>query len=139
MMRIHCSMLLMCVFAGLGGGTACAARYVPIEVRVEGALILKGNASDDGSRDADELWNALKTETLEETPAFTRLTFERKGDLYRITGRTSRSIVVDVAYGGVAKTRRIVLQLMSSDSQGRKWRIAPDDVDALFDERDVEP
>ena len=53
--------------------SALAARYVPVAIYLNGELILEGNVSDNGSPDADAVWENLKRANLRETVAFQRI------------------------------------------------------------------
>jgi hypothetical protein len=123
---------LACFFVGSQYGTACAARYVPIEVTVDGEVILKGNASDNGEPDADEVWEALKHVNLGETNAFMKLGIDPQAKEPTIEGNARKSVRINVRYGGVAETNTLVLRRMPPDSVGRVWRISSTDIDKLF-------
>ena len=114
-----------------------AARYVPIKVYLDGEVILEGNASDDGSPDADEVWDALKQVNLGETEAFKKMFGDDVADDFTIVKKRSEKeqplpITVDVAYGGVAKTTGLHIRRMAPDGAGRVWRIDPKEVSQLF-------
>ena len=65
----------------IGHGTTLeAARYVRAQVILDGKIILEGNASDNGSRDADELWDALKSVTFKPTKEFEALAIDDGAD-----------------------------------------------------------
>ncbi|MCA9124443.1 MAG: hypothetical protein H6822_33865 [Planctomycetaceae bacterium] len=117
-----------------------AARYVPIKVYLDGQVILEGNASDDGSPDADEVWDALKQVNLGETEAFKKLFGKDVDDEFTILKRRKEreqplKITIDVAYGGVAETTGLRIRRMHPDGAGRVWRIQSEEVSDLFNER----
>ena len=123
----------------LAGSSAVAARYVPVRISLDGEVILEGNLSDDGDRDADELWDALKSANLRETDAFREL--QVAPDLKELTigGSAGKQetlpVQVTVKYGGVAQSRAITIRRMPSDRVGSTWRVSAEDVDELFNRR----
>ena len=127
------------LFLCVAGGTASAARYVPVEVRLNGEVILEGNVSDDGHRDADELWEALKVSDLGEAEAFKKLRVAPDLNEYKVAGGGDKAeplpVQIKVRYGGVAQSRAITIRRVPPDSAGRVWRISAADVDDSFDGR----
>lgn len=120
-------------------GSVLAARYVPVKVFVNGKLILTGSASDDGRRDADEVWESLNRVELKESGAFRELVGNANRDHVELgdvrTTSSDSSIRVDVRYGGVADTRRLRLVRFMSDDGTVSWRIHSNDVERLFGDR----
>jgi hypothetical protein len=119
---------------------AFAARFVPIKIYVDGELILEGNASDDGTPDADEVWDALKRVNLGETREFKRLAGDNIGDQLEIFRKQkgddkAMPIRIEVAYGGTAEITALRIQRKSPDGAGRVWRIESQQVSDLFDTR----
>ncbi len=117
-----------------------AARYVPIRIYLDGDVILEGNASDDGTPDADGVWDALKRVNLGETDAFTKAFGTVTEEAFTIEKRHGASeqplkITVEATYGGVAETTRLRVRRMPPDGTGRVWRIHPDEVRDLFGHR----
>lgn len=123
--------------AGLLAPAAEAARFVKVTISWDGKPILEGSMGDNGHPDADEVWGYLKELTfkpLEAFPApegdakeFTLVSNPPQGELGRI--------VIDVRYGGQARTRELKLVRVPRDEQGRQWKLDPADVDRLFDDR----
>lgn len=131
---------LLCFFTfGLLSCPAFAARFVPIKVYLDGELILEGNASDNGHRDADAVWDALRQADLGETDAFIKLFGKDLGDEIKIWKKSDSElplkITIDVAYGGVAVVTALRVKRQRPDAAGRVWRLHPDDVANSFSKR----
>ena len=132
-------MMAICL-AVAASSSATAARFVPVRVFVDGELILSGNASDNGYRDADEVWDALKKVNLEATDAFKKLVPDTSANTIEISKKQAEKgkpqrIRLNVAYGGLAETAALHLERQPPDGAGRVWRISADDVDRLFNSR----
>lgn len=137
--------LAICAFISIPH--ASAARYVPVTISLNGKVIFEGNASDNGERDADEVWEALKESRLRPTRAFGELGLDVSGDHLQLNAVDSDEtnnenheahwFEIDVAYGGFARTRNLTLERVKPDAAGRIWRITSGDVDGLFDWRFV--
>lgn len=129
--------LLLC----LAGSSADAARYVPVRISLNGEVILEGNASDGGERDADELWDALKSANLREMDAFRRLQVAPDLKELKVGGTADKQetlpVQVSVKYGGVAQSSAITIHRMPPDRVGSTWRVSAKDVDELFDRRQL--
>lgn len=139
-MKRHLLAMLPLLACCLLSSPALAARFVPIEVYLDGELILQGNASDDGSPDADQVWDALKQVNLGETDAFKEMFGENVDDAFNILRKRSDReqpliISIHVAYGGMAKTKTLRILRKPADGAGRVWRIHHEEVSRLFNAR----
>ena len=135
-----------CLAACLGGvllslfcGTAFGGRILHVEISLNGDVILEGDASDYGERDADAIWESLKEVNLRETEAFKQLkvapTLKEYKMQYDAPKKGPRPIKIDASSGGEADTCVLTLKRIKPDANGRCWRIAADDLDDLFDFR----
>jgi hypothetical protein len=124
----------LAVVAGAQG-----ARFVRVQIILDGKVILEGNASDDGRRDADELWDALKSVRFKPTTEFHRLCVE--ADVQETVLKSTSppgelaNLTVEVAYGGTAVTNELHIKRVPVDAQGREWQLDSKDVTRLFDSR----
>jgi hypothetical protein len=138
---IRCSTFLIAI--GLVSSLTCetlfAARFVPVKVRLQGEVILEGSTTDDGRQDADAVWDLLKSLNLEETDAFRKLGVKPDAKVHTLDCSSEKiglqPIQVDVAFGGVANSRALTIHRLGTESSGKLWRIASEDVDDLFDVR----
>lgn len=100
-------MCIVCCIAN--SSTARASRFVRVEVLLNGKVILEGNASDNGKRDADELWEALKQVKLKATAEFRTLDIAKdaREAAIKSTAPTGErgNVKIVMSYGGVAETR----------------------------------
>jgi hypothetical protein len=132
---------ILLTFVSLSG-SARAARFVPIEIYLNGELILEGNASDDGAPDADAVWDQLGKVNLGETDAFQKLPGAQDQDTVVIESkerdaRGDPGVLIDVRYGGVAHTAKLRIHRQPPDRAGRVWRIDAEDAADLFSSRFV--
>lgn len=138
-LRALISTALVALFLCGTSSSTLATRVVMVRISLNGELILQGYLSDDGSPDADEVWEGLKTVNLEEGEAFAKLRIAPDLKEYRIVGTAGRAeappIRLEVDYGGVAQLRALTIRRMPPDPAGRVWRIAAEDVDGSFDGR----
>ncbi len=141
-MRNSTSLLSVCLVLAAGlsqAQTAEASRYVKAQVLLDGKVILEGNASDDGHRNADQVWDALKTVRFKPTAEFQNL--KVKADAKDVVVKSTSSedeparLKVDVYYGGIAHTHELHLQRVPADEYGREWKIDSKDVERLFESR----
>lgn len=121
-------------------GTALGARYVPVRISVNGEVILEGNASDDGHRDADAVWEALKDVKLRETEAFKKLEIASDATVYKFRldrpeNNAPLPIQIDASVGGEAATCVMTIKRVKPDGGGGTWKIDSEDLDGLFDFR----
>ena len=122
-----------------GAVDAEASRLVRASVSVDGKVVLKSSYGDNGSPDADEVWDQLKSLTFAPTEEFASLGLAegaREATLEsNVPVGTFGQIYVDIAFGGTGQTRHLRLIRVEKDQNGRLWRIHPEDIDDLFDER----
>jgi len=130
---------LSCVVLSLYCGTAFGSRYVPIEISVNGEVILKGNASDDGERDADAVWEFLKGMKLQETDAFKKLAIASDLKEYKFKFESPKNregpIKIDASVGGEVTTCVMTIKRVTPDARGGTWCIDPEDLDDFFNFR----
>jgi hypothetical protein len=114
---------------------------VKVVVILDGKVILEGNASDDGHRDADELWEALKSVKLKPTAAFAKLQIKDDAKQVTVTNTAPKgeesNLQIKMAYGGRAATREIGVTRQPADPAGREWQIDSKDIDRLFEYREI--
>lgn len=131
---------LTCAILNLFCSAAFGARYVKVEVSVDGEVILEGNASDDGHRDADEIWEALKHAKLRETDAFKKLKIPTDLMEYKFERGRPKSppFKIDASYGGEHSTYFLkIKRVVASDGPAGTWRIDPEVLDTGFDFRSI--
>ena len=133
------------------------ARYVPAEIRVDGVTILRASTSDDGSPDADAVWDYQRaTLAYEEADAFAEA---RKGasvvvrevegarecilqspDVADTDGKQQRRnpiVEVDVSYGGRAKVFEARL-VERKNAEGRsRWSLPVEEIERMFSHREI--
>jgi hypothetical protein len=133
------------------------ARYVPAEIRVDGVTILRASTSDDGSADADAVWDYQRTTlAYEETEAFAEA---RKGasvvvrevegarecilqspdvaDTDSKQQRRNPIVEVDVSYGGRAKVFEARL-VERKNAEGRsRWSLPVEEIERMFSHREI--
>jgi hypothetical protein len=130
---------IICAICVGSVSNAWAARFVPAEVLLDGKVILEGNASDNGHRDADELWEALKTVQFKPTEEFWKLNIDNEAARAVVESTAPKgqqvNLKIEVTYGGMALTRKIRVYRVPPDSAGRDWRIDAVDIEDLFDSR----
>jgi hypothetical protein len=138
--------LLFLAFSGptaatgaLGIAWACelrpapSARFIPASIAIDGREILRGSTSDDGHPDVDAVWGYLRgiaftpTEELAKLGLATdaaELLLEKKGE--------PKAIVLDLAYGGEARTWRLALERSQNEKGEVRWKLAPAEIERLF-------
>lgn len=138
-------LLLFTCCAAYGMSRETAARLVRVRVVFEGHTILSGSTSDNGHVDPDGVWEYLKTVSLKPTEHFAKLKIEESAQQATLENTAApgefRTLIVDVAYGGIAFPRE--LKLIRAEPRksslpgvaGPRWRVAAADVDGLFDGR----
>jgi hypothetical protein len=143
MWNFRCSLVAaVALTLGIGHATsALGARYIGIQIILDGKVILEGNASDDGSRDADQLWDALKSVRFKPTEEFQKLNIQRgaKEAVVRSTSPEGElvNLIVDVDVGGTAITNELHLKRVPADEYGREWQLNSQEVADLFDSRTI--
>ena len=70
--------------------SAHPARLIRAEVRIGNKVVLRGTTSDDGSRDADEVWLAADQVKLLPTKHFAALKVPEKATKHLVFGTRSR-------------------------------------------------
>ncbi len=131
---------LSCAIVVLSCEKALAARWIPVEISLNGEVILEGSDSDNGESDADAIWNSLKRIKVRETDAFKKLGIDSKLKEYKFDLNPPEKgqpwpIKIDASFGGVKETRFLTIKRMESDEFGDHWRIDPTDLDEWFDYR----
>jgi hypothetical protein len=120
---------------------AAAARLITIKVSVDGKIVLQGSNGDDGEPDVDAVWRSLKEQSLDVTKAFEDLQIPADAKAVDLKSDAPAGqpggVVLDVRYGGVAEARTVRIVRGPKDRRGWEWRIHPDDVDRLFDDRSI--
>jgi len=118
---------------------ALAARYVKVQITLDGKVILEGGASDDGSRDADQLWDALKSVKFKPTAEFHKLNIKDDAKVAVIKSTSPMgepvNLKVDVWYGGTAIADELHLRRLPVDDYGREWQLDSTEVTDLFESR----
>ncbi len=131
---------LSCAVFSLLWDTAFAARWISVEISLNGEVILTGSDSDNGESDADTIWNSLKHLKLRETEAFQKHDIdpklkEFKFDLDPPEHGKPWPIKIDASFGGVKETRFVTIKRVEPDEFGSQWCIDPADVESMFDYR----
>lgn len=141
-MRLRC--VETCVFAPIImllilPSDALAARYVPIEVRLKGVVLLKGYDSDSGERDFDEVWDNLHNVQFKATDEFTNRYVQQdtKDVVLDCTNNDAEEsdLVVDDSCGGDARPRTLKIYRVHPDRFGHEWKLDNAQVLDLFYER----
>ena len=119
-----------------------AARYVPIEVRLNGVVLLKGNDSDGGRRDFDQVWNNLHTVQLQSTEEFNKryVKEDTKEVVLESTNKDAEKsdLVIDDSCGGDAHTRTLRIHRVNPDRFGNEWMLDNVQLKELFYEREMQ-
>ncbi len=137
----YLSTLIVCLLLCLiNAADANASRYVKVEVLLDGKVILRGSASDNGRRDADELWEALKKVDLKPTAEFQKLAVQAAAKEYLIKSMAADGKVkIAMYFGGVAETVELKIYRVPIDKFGREWRLAAEDINRLAKDRVISP
>lgn len=114
--------------------SALAARYAPVAIYLNGELILEGNVSDNGSPNADAVWENLKRANLRETVAFQRIQPDKTVKTFEL-GTRETPVRLSVRYGGNIETRQLTIHQQAEDDDKRTWRIDSEDIDRLSQRR----
>ena len=131
---------LSCAIVGLFCNTTLAARWISVQISLNGEVILEGSDSDNGETDADTIWNSLKRIKLREADAFKKLEIAPKVKEYKFDLDPPKKghpwpIKIDASFGGVQETRFVTIKRVEADNFGGQWLIDPTDVDGAFDYR----
>lgn len=104
---------------------ALAARYVEHQVRLNGVVLLKGNDSDSGERDFDQVWNNLPNVHFMATPEFIKeyVNQDTKEVILECTNKDAEEsdLVIDAAFGGDARPRTFKIHRVKPDRFGHEW------------------
>lgn len=118
---------------------ARAARYIYTEISINGQVVLQGPAGDDGHADADQVWDYLKSVRLKPTDNFSKLQISADAKEAFLTGEAPigelGKVVIEIKYGGMARSRKLKIIRVPRDKQGREWQLDPAQVEELFDRR----
>ena len=134
------ALLILAVCASVAwANEATAARLIRAKILLDGNTLLEGSTSDNGRVDADGVWEYLKSVKFKATQHFIDLKVDpsAKGTTVSSNARPGKqgTIVVDIAYGGMAFTRKLKLVRLPIDRQGREWSLDPTEIDKMFDDR----
>lgn len=118
-----------------------AARFNPIEIRLNGVVLLKGADSDSGERDFDQVWNNLWTVRFTPTEAFTK-NYVKQDTTEVVLECTNKDaekpdLVLDNAFGGTVRTRTLKIHRMKPDRSGREWELDIDQLKELTSAREL--
>lgn len=131
--------------AHLASGPEVAQRIILAEISVDGVVVLRGSASDDGHPDADEVWGYLETLKFKPTDAFQSLNVAKDAKQLELLGteipvcgerkpgekiRRERSIRLDMSYGGHADVRELDLVRGEPDRGGATWSVTAEDIES---------
>ena len=123
--------------------SAQAARYVKIEVLLDGKVLLEGNDSDDGHRDADQVWDALTSVNFKATDEFKKLM--TKDDVQEVLLKSTTgsargeqvNLQIDAMYGGTVVTHELHIKRVPVDRFGREWQLDAKELTKLFRYRTI--
>ena len=140
-MRHQLEFMLAAMFLSAITPEALAMRYSPAGISLDGKEVLKCGGGDDGSPDADEVWQTLKTRRFRPAEHFSTLQIPDDAKEFIIksdppSGELGR-IFVDVAYGGRSQTRSLRIIRVPKDKFGHEWMIDPKAVDEMYDWRTI--
>lgn len=124
----------MLVVALLGSTQhAQAARLVKIRVYVDEVVILEGSTSDDGSPDADKVWNYLREVRLKPTNHFEKFVdkFTTNDDSIELNATGN----ISVAYGGQKVFKKAVFTKSTDEKGVAQYRLDPELIEKWFDSR----
>jgi hypothetical protein len=117
-----------------------ATRLCRADISVGGKVVLECGGGDNGSPDADEVWETLKTRHFSPSEHFTALQIPADAQEFTIRSNPPEggvAIVVDVPYGGRSETRSLRIIRAPSDTDGPAWMIDPKEVDEMYDWRTI--
>ncbi|GIX01042.1 MAG: hypothetical protein KatS3mg111_4374 [Pirellulaceae bacterium] len=154
--------LVLALLATFNCETSMGARLIKIRVYVDGQVILEGSMSDDGSRDADEVWRLLeqgskekkKWAALRETEHFDAAALKPDGgneSRFHLHVLGDRQITLSVAFGGKAYVSDLILYRVATEHQDharkptfgrtsrdkppKKWMLDAQQIGDLFSRR----
>jgi hypothetical protein len=121
----------------LAAAEAHAARLVKMEIRVNGKVVLETSTGDNGHPDADEVWGYLNQTAFAPTEDFPANPAGKDANELVLQGDPEQgNVELRVRYGGTATTRRLKLIRVPAEN-GRIWKVAPEEIERLFDERTI--
>ena len=117
-----------------------ATRHSPAHISVDGKVVLKCGGSDNGSPDADEVWETLKTRRFYPTEHFAAL--QIPDDVLEFIIHSDApdgevGIVVDVPFGGRSETRSLRIVRTPTDEHGPTWMVDPKEVEDMYEWRTI--
>lgn len=153
-----CAVKLVASFFGLAivlsaalaaGAPPAPARYIPAEIRFDGAVVLRGSTSDDGHADVDAVWDYQKGALVyAPTAAYAALGVPADAAEWTLASpppastdgaaaRRPMQVEVEVGYGGRASAYELRLLRVSGTDGANQWRVHPEDVERLFPRRTI--
>ena len=108
-----------------------AARYIYAEIRVDGKVLLKGRAGDDGSRDSDEVWRALSKVQFRLTEDGAEWAARSSSEKRLLEGQ----IRVYIALGGMTEIPSLYVERVLNKDGKYDWMINARDVNQMFERR----
>ena len=105
-----------------------AARPISAEIRLDGKVLLKGSASDNGQQDADEVWRSLSTVRFRPTDEGQKWVAESDSERRLLEGQ----VTVHLAFGGTADVRRFEVVRTHNKDSNFDWMVEPELVKKLF-------
>lgn len=120
------------------------SRLIPVHVKLNGKMVLKGSSSDDGSLDPDEIWNLFqdhaeasdKQAGLKETSNLDSKMISKHPDfdgVYRLTAEDGSPIELEITHSGVVFVDE--LRLRQFDFKSKKWMLDGAQIKELFSTR----
>ena len=107
-------------------------------ISLDGKIVLESIETDDGSRDADEVWEMLSVRKFRQTKDFSILAIPNNAKEFIIKSDSppgSRgNIVVNLTNGGRARSHSVRIVRIPKTKDGYEWKI--DDIEALSLMRD---
>jgi hypothetical protein len=141
-LRFAGTSIFMAMLMVLGSSAyAFATRAVPIEILLNGVVLLKGSDSDNGSRDFDQVWNDLHKVRFAITEEFTKK-YVRPDSTEVVLECTDKGadepdLVIDESYGGEARVRTLKLHRVKPDRFNQEWTLDKEQLTQLFYAREI--
>lgn len=132
---------LVALFAVALASPADAMRLLRASVTLDGKEILTSSTGDNGSPDADAVWNRLKTLDFKPTAEFAKLGLAADAKSLTIGGdlpgaaKRVRRVQLSIAYGGMAYCWTLKLVRAPAHPDGPRWRVHADEIDRHFQYR----
>jgi hypothetical protein len=158
-LTFSCAVTLLALISGAPGrarapsdehAPTSAQRLIRAEIRVGNKVVLRGTTSDDGSRDADEVWLAASEIKLLPTEQFADLEVPARAKKFPVLGTPvvpdpkfpesdhemhHHDAVLSVAYGGKLEAMMIPIQRTTTRYGKTAWQIPKDLLTDRFDWR----